>query len=1390
MPILRYCLLSLLALFLSTALFAVEKAQHHYFFEHISTEKGLSSDVILDITQDTQGFLWFCTEDGLNRYDGYTFETYRRDYFDANSLSDNNIVCMAEDHDGRLWIGTHSNGISIYDTSDGSFSHLSTSEGDIRLPSDLIRALHADSKGNMWIGTENYGVLRVDNEGNLTIYRTKYSHLSNLINIKTIYEDIGGRIWIGSWNHGLFYYDAYSDDFTPVELPWSPDINGRPVISIHKDSSGHYWVGSWGHGLFIMQGSVEEGFEVTRHPYLHSDYFEKGSDALAGNIVFSIAEDRNANIWVGSNNGIAIFRQGHFSTPHLIDTDINSTLSPNNSQIYKIYTDKEGLVWIGTRGSGIHKVNIDRHRFFSHIVPASASNIFKETAVFSFIELNEEEVLTGIKSEGFYVYNRSTGLFSSYREFPLYQDFPSNFNTVNSFERDHKGRIWVGTRYYGVFILDHENNEMIRLQDKFSNVNMRKVHTIKRDVDNNMWVGSDNGLYILKHSPAVSGNYEVLHFVNSQADKGSISGNHITAIHQDSRGHYWIGTLNNGVNRFTGIFPGREMFFERFSADPSSPSSLPSNRVNDVIEDRQGRVWIGTEGRAGLSVFIEKDKSFRSYSDIDGMIGDHVFGILEDDNAKLWLSTNRGIIRMNAQDLDNPKFMYYTIADGLQGNVYIKGAKMIASDGTFYMGGYNGFNVFDPGRELSACIIPEVAITKIMFGNEVVRFNPKANEPLLVSNRDKTLSVHYTALSYKDPENNRFAIKLQGFDEEWNYRDASHRQAVYTNLRPGKYTLLIKAANSNGTWSEEYAKLHFQVKPALMASPLAFTMYAIILILIVYGLGRFWMYRTRMQQQLQLERIEQQRIEQVHQLKLRSFSNLSHELLTPLSVINCVLDRPAEVMNIAEDAHKVMSKNVNKLKKLIDQLLLMRKIDIGYMKLSVRRGDLKELLSDIHRSFMPLAAKKDLSFRFICQGESITGYFDPEKMEMMIQNLLSNAIKFTDSGSVVMHCRANRRDGGTWAQISISDTGVGISEKDQERIFERFTRVNEDKAVPGMGIGLDLVNSLCSIHKGRINVCSVPGSESTFMLEIPIYKEAYAAEDISVQPALQPYAEPEVKMLADDKGQPIQGVTVEKQADAPEGAKTILLVEDNNDLRHVLAQSLREHFIVEEAPNGAIALDVARNLSPDLIVSDVIMPEMNGFDLCHTIKYNFETSHIPVILLTARTDDTSKTEAYSYGADSYLTKPVNFDMLLARINGILEAREGLRDYYRRRCIFAPEINNTIIPRLDEEFIEKATHVIEENIENPEFNVQALTDEMATSKSMLYRKFNKLLGVTPNDMIKNIRIRYAADMLANGSATVSEVAYSIGFNDLSYFGKCFKKVYGISPSEYKGQPVEN
>ena len=1360
-------------------------AQNPFYFETFNNLDGLSSDVVVDIIKDSEGFLWFATEDGLNRYDGYSFKTFRKDYNDSNSLIDNKISAIAEDSSGNLWIGTMDKGLSVYDKSTGKFLSFTVEENEHRLPTNNIRSLYIDNYDNVWVGTENFGILKITPEKEVIVYRTRNRNLSEITFIKTIFQDRKNNIWFGTWAGNLYLYDQQKDDFNAVEIFPNGALD-VPINSIYEDNKGRFWLGTWGGGLYIAEGSVSNGFEITNHLYLHKDFLHNNTIPLAGDIIFSIAKGAEGVIWVGTNNGIALFDVDDLYNPTLIKANANTRFAPDNSQISKVYADDEGLLWLGTKGSGIHKVNLHRHKLFSKYVPFSDTNIFEETAVFSIFEKNDTTLLLGVKSEGFYHFNKNTEKFTPFREFDLYTDF-TKINTAYAFQKDEMGRVWMGTRYEGLFILDYENEKIESVREEYPGFNARKVYTIKRDVDNRMWVGTDNGLFIFNKQNSKSGQeFELLHHYHNPGDNYSLSDNNVISIMQDSRGEFWIGTLNNGVNRYKNTSPSRDMMFEVYKSKIDETGSIPSNRINDIFEDSQGQIWLATEGGSGgLALYDPLSDSFRVFGKKNGLIGDHVYSILEDKRSRLWISTNKGIQMTDLLNSDNPEFISFTISDGLQGNVYIRNSSMIDSEGFFYFGGYNGFNAFKPENIEIDLSPPRVAVTRLMLRDRSIQFNPEFPKPIIVSNKDKVITVDFTVLAYKDPGNNRFAYQLEGFDKDWVYRDATGRQAVYTNLRRGKYTLKIRASNSNGVWSEEPIEIGFVVKPPLMASNVALLIYVILLGLTGYGITRMVVYRARMKQQLLLEKLEQRKMEQVHQLKLRSFANVSHELLTPLSVINCVVDNYTGEGGNSKDSVSLMKKNVRKLKKLIDQLLLMRKIDTGHMKLSVRESNFKSFLYDIYNAFVPLAESKDLSIDIVCNEDEITGYFDSEKLEMIIQNLLSNSLKFTDSGYVRVHCNTFILANARWLGVSVEDTGCGISQHDIDKVFERFTRVNKNQLIPGMGIGLDLVKNLTSIHKGRVNVDSQEGKGTVFTIEIPIGREFYDADEISNQPLLNQHHDEAITSKGDDSEAFILQDTFENKDNAQaSNVKSLLLVEDNDDLRQIVKEYLSRFFDVEEAEDGESALEIAKYLSPDIIVSDVIMPNMNGFELCTKIKSDIETSHIPIILLTAKVDDTSKTEAYSYGADSYLTKPVNMDLLLTRINSILDAREGLKEYYRRRCIFAPEASNVSIPPLDETYIKRATEIIEQNIENPEFSVQTLTHEMGTSNSMLYRKFNKILGVTPNELIKNLRIRYAAEMLGKGTYTVSEVAYSIGFNDLSYFGKCFKKAYGVAPSDYK------
>jgi len=1361
-----------------------------YFFERLNSSHGLSSNIIEDIYQDSRGFLWICTKNGLNRYDGYSFKVFTPEFRKKHSFSSARFTCLTQDNEEKLWLGTRNKGINIYNKKTGKIQILSGSSGHPRLPDNVIKDLHADSQGNVWIGTENHGILRIDSTNRLINYRKKEKHLKDLQNITTIYEDRNNRIWIGSWQNGLYYYDNKNDDFVHVPLPWKDTSYMKTVVSVLHDQKGNYWIGTWGNGLYWMDNAGMKTRNLRHYSFQKGEPSNTADQREIIEIVYSIEEDENGKIWCGTNDGILIFENYQLNNPRKIEADIDDKHKPSNNQIHQIYKDYEGVLWIGTEGSGMHKVNTERSKFRYYDIPYSEFNVTREKTVYGFHELNRNILLVGLKGEGFYTYNKNSNEYTPYLQTNAFARLPY-INTVCTFYQDLKDRLWLGTRYKGVFVIDSQTGEWFNLSNRYPRFQSRRVQCFMRDAENNIWIGTNQGLFIFKElSRDKKKPYKVFHYKASDRDTTSLSGNQISALLQDQNGDVWIGTGNNGLNRFSADHVDNDMSFHHYEPIVGEGNSLSSNMINDLYEDSSGNLWIGTSWGGLLRYNRDKD-NFTTFRQDERLIANGVVSILEAEDSSIWLSTDKGIIELVYRDSTDYRFFNYTKEDGLQGTLFMKRAKLSSShSNTLYFGGYNGFNSFIPSRVSYNSSEPKVGITELNFNDRNISFDPDKDGNITVNHRVKNITIEFAAFSFKNPGNNHYAYKLKGYNSRWKYTDATNRKAVYTNLPRGDYTFLVKASNHNGVWSDNPVKLGFHVKPAPYESILAFILYGLIVFTSFYFIIRTIIIRAKMKQELHLEKVMHAKKEKLNQAKLQWLTNISHEFLTPLSVISCLLDDSFRGHNLTGESVRVIQRNVKNLRNLVDQFILFRKSDAGKLKLLVSHNDLKSHMKDIYKSFMPLANKKNLHYDLSLSEAPDYCYYDRDKLEKIVYNLLSNAFKFTDSGRISLDCKAFIEDDMRRIRIVVSDTGKGIPQDKLQQIFERFFRLESTDAT-GAGIGLELINNLLKLHKGSIDVASDSGEGTSFAVDLPVDKAAYSDEEITSTQDLEKVIQGNNKQEFTFEDSTLE--TVDRGAtggfELSEGVqnknkKSILLIEDHDDLRNVLYKSLSSLYHVESAENGEKGYDKALRRSPDLIVTDIMMPGMNGYSVCKKIKNNMATSHIPVILLTAKTGDDNKIKGYDSGADSYITKPVNLELLHTRIERLFEAWENLRRYYAGQPThFEPEVGPVNLTPPDERYIKRAIDIIEEQYVQPDFTVPVLVRKMGTSNSMLYRKFSKIIGESPNEYIKMRRLKFAAKMLFEGNYTVSEVAYASGFNDLGYFGKCFKKVYSQPPSAY-------
>ena len=959
-------------------------------------------------------------------------------------------------------------------------------------------------------------------------------------------------------------------------------------------------------------------------------------------------------------------------------------------------------------------------------------------------------------------------------------------NTAFCFLTDSKGYLWIGTRYNGFYRISEQTGAIMHISyDTLNSLSIRAVNCMLEDSRGQFWFGTDNGLYKLRFNNGSETDYQLFRYRNNKTNPLSISGNAIKTIYEDKSGVIWIGTDEKGLNRITNPAEDKMVFFKNYQVDPEGAQGLPHNDIYSIFQQKENVLWLGTGGSGLVEMDIENEV-FTIYSVDDGLLADAVYDIFSDMYGTMWLTTNMGICRFDPTRRKGEQFEFFTIDDGLNSNILMKGAVCHTKDGFIFFGGHKGFNSFHPDDITKNKTLPLAKITQVNVFNTLLTRHVEANDRITLSHKDYSFSIEFTALSYSQPKKNMYAYKMENFDENWQYTTASNRRALYSNLRPGDYTFYVKAANNSGTWNNQPFALRFRVKPAPFFSWWAYLLYALLALFILIVVYRFLLSREKIKKDLEVEQIERVKSEKLNRFKLRFYTNISHELLTPLAILSATIEGYEPGKPFGEGTIGIMQRNINRLVKLIQQLLVFRKIETENLKLVVSKNDLAQFVTILCGNFAPLVDKKKISLHVDVPDEKLVVFFDEDKIDKILHNLLSNAFKYTPTGGgVKVGCSAIEVNGKDYFQLVVSDTGKGIPADKLDFIFERFTRLeSEGNEVSGTGIGLELTKRLVELHNGEIMVASELGVGTTFTIQIPAYRSAYLEEQVHEGDSELARFKRTEALAIENEVAPTLVAPVAADELRSDGRKKLLLIEDNYEYRELLQQHLSGTYQVYEAENGKTGLEKTKKLLPDIVISDIMMPEMDGFEFCSSLKNTLEISHIPVILLSAKTGIESKTEGYETGADSYIEKPVNFKMLETRIHALIQQREKFKELFKTSLDLEP--SKISVTSLDEKYFTRVKEIVEANIDNPEFNVAMLVSEMSTSNSMLYRKISSLTGMSPNEFIKIMRLKRAAQLLSEKKHNISEVAYITGFNNQSYFGVCFKKQFGLSPSEFVAQ----
>lgn len=1343
--------------------------------EVISSDQGLSQGMIYDMLQDRTGFLWFGTRDGLNRYDGYGFRVYKNDPFDRFSISDNIIKALFEDHLGRIWIGTESNGLDVLDPITGRFYHLN--KGPKGLPDQNVNAFAETPDGTIWVGTQN-GLCRVQLPADLPVHNPDLStvvvteHLfweqddGNPLHANVFLDFLladDGILWVGTGK------DAYQ--FNPVTgvktlLPVQESLDSKVRQKANyftRGPDGSVWLGQFNRVIHC----TNTGFDIFPLPRAKENY------------TAFLTFDQEGNLFVSRRKEIMFCAKSDLSRPSPLlqvfykfpDKDIIGST--------RILCDKSGLIWIGTNGYGIRKYN-PVNRLFHHYLPGVSARkiapdlegrlwVWMIPSMFFLLDEADNQVLKPVLDDK-----------SVYQHACLFT---------------HDSNVWLLTEPK-----DGSSDKAVLVRKNLTTGRQEKLETgiatsmfglLLEDRRGGIWMtGANNDLMVLDPNTKKQRRFDLSALTGFKENA--------MVLKEDINGHLWIGTPH-GLIRGIPNDQDNGLDFTLFQNNPADINSLNNNSiltVQDDVRDPGQFLWVGTRG-GGLNLLNKSTGACRHFTVANGLPNDVIYGILIDENGCLWISTNSGMSKLNPQ---NDHFENYSVADGLQDNEFNTASFAKTKDGRMVFGGVNGFTLFDPKHINPLSAAPNVLVTALKVQNKIAVPGDGILTEIIEKTQKVTLqyeqnhfTLEFAALDFSTPHKNQFRYRLLGADNHWSEATTQH-STTFSNLPSGTYTFEVQTGGSHGMWSGAPAKLEITILAPWWRSKLAYLLYVLLVVWLCWEAYRIQVRRIQLQEQIAFEHRESERIKAIEQMKTNFFSNITHELRTPVTLI---LEPLRQILNNPSAENwlpkvSLAEANSRKLLQLVNQLLDLAKLEGGAMQAEYSRGQVTDLLHQVAEPFAEKAQSKGVVLEVGTSSPVIDPFdFDADKLEKIVTNLLSNALKFTGKGGkVTLSWYIAPED---WFVLQVADSGSGIATGDLPRVFDRFYSKadNQQQAQTSTGIGLALCRELAELMKGRMEVESEQGIGSRFTLWLPML----LVHDNNNK---------------DNKPVPVMAATIwptDESVGAPAGASAettqaisarpmLLLAEDNPELRNFIAETLADKFEVVEAADGQEAVTVALERMPDIIVSDWMMPQLDGIGMLDVLKNDVRTSHIPVLMLTAKTGLESRVTGLQHGADAYLGKPFQTEELLAWIENLLESRKRLQLNYTQSpqqthgtlahqtetSTTGPSASEATLGVLDRQFLERFKEIAEKEIENDRITPEDLARQMAMSRSQLHRKLSALTGLSATEYMRNYRLDRAHELLKAGAGNVSEVAWRVGFVNAKHFSTSFKERFGKSPSE--------
>lgn len=1334
-----------------------------YHFAHLDFNQGLSNNQINCIYKGKKGFMWFGTMSGLNRFDGYTFKSFRHSIQDTTSLIDDFISKIMAGPYNNLWIETRI-GFNIYDPATEKFDRAVDKYLQRHgLPGYGLTDIVPFDKGYLFVYRDLGIYYFEENKGVIPIINNTTREVNVIADVRT---DSKNNIWVVYCNGLIEQYDGGTKKaISQSRLLQQKQGVGKFNYRLFIDSQDEQWI----FGSGIVNGIYR--FNPVGNT-LQQVASNEGTAVLSSNIILDVAEDNKGLIWIATDHGgLNILNKRNMSVQVLLNEPGNSGSLSMNS-LTDLYKDDLGIIWIGTFKQGInyYHESIIQFPLYRHDATAGASLPYND--VNRFVEDAKGNLWIGTNGGGLIYFDRTNNTFKQYRHNAANDNSLSN-DVIVSLLIDHANVLWIGTFFGGLDSYDGKTFTHHRHNEKDSNsLSDNRIWEIYEDRNNDLWIGTlESGLE--KYDRV---NNRFIHY--KPMAPGSVHMGYVSDITEDSEGNLWVGT-SYGIdvrNSKTGMFTqmlGRE-------------TKLSNDNIISIFKDSRGNMWVGT--RDGLNLYNPQNNSFRVFRKEDGLPDNTILNIVEDNAHDLWVSTPNGISRISCigdRSGLGISCINYDRADGLQGKEFNENAALKTRNGELVFGGPNGFNLFNPANLKYSTNAPKVVFTGLQVFNQNIAPGDKISSQVILQKAiaetetitlrydEDIFSIEFAALGYINTQKNKYAYRLQGFNNNWLYTDGSERKATYTNLDPGKYTFYVKASNDQGVWNEQAVAVNIVVLAPFWQTPLAYLLYILAAVAILFFARRVVIQQTKMRFALEQERKEASRIRELDQMKTRFFTNVSHEFRTPLSLILTPLERM--IRTVEEPArrsqYELIHRNARRLLNLVNQLLDFRRMEVHELKLHATAGDIAQFIEETAGSFTDIAEKKQIRFSYCASVKNLYTHFDHDKLERIIFNLLSNAFKFTpENGTVSVEVNTVGIGETASLAITIKDSGIGIPAGRHEKIFERFfqhdvpgTMVNQ-----GSGIGLAITKEFVNLMGGAISVESKEFKGTAFTVVLPV-KE--------VKPAVvAPAANGVMPTIAEN----VTGTTV--QAASGKKEHTVLLVEDNEDFLFYLKDNLREYFNIAEAVNGREGWQKTLSVHPDIIVSDISMPAMNGIELCGKIKQDPRTKHIPVVLLTALTCEEQQLQGLETGAADYMTKPFNFEILVSKIKNLLRQQQSLKQALTKQL--AVKTTDVQVDDPNEKFVQDALAIVERNIGNSDFSVEELSRALLLSRAAVYKRLFVLTGKTPIEFIRTLRLQRAAQLLEKTNMTVAEVAYETGFNNPKYFSKYFKTEYGKLPSAYQ------